>query len=145
MAVSEPLYACVLYMTRFRILICVSYIINPVFDYFILCHQALQAPACHENMIKVGGYILGEFGNLIAGDPRSRYAIISRSNYWCISTIARTNCPNLFMRFNVCIFFPFPFQSFSPIPITPFQVPPVFCSNASPDSLYLCQVYQPVP
>ena len=35
--------------------------------------QALQAPACHENMVKVGGYILGEFGNLIAGDPRSRY------------------------------------------------------------------------
>ena len=34
--------------------------------------QALQAPACHENMVKVGGYILGEFGNLIAGDPRSR-------------------------------------------------------------------------
>ena len=29
--------------------------------------QALQAPACHENMIKVGGYILGEFGNLITG------------------------------------------------------------------------------
>ena len=24
-------------------------------------------------MIKVGGYILGEFGNLIAGDVRSRY------------------------------------------------------------------------
>lgn len=35
--------------------------------------QALQAPACHENMVKVGGYILGEFGNLIAGDPRSRF------------------------------------------------------------------------
>ena len=34
--------------------------------------KALQAPACHENMVKVGGYILGEFGNLIAGDPRSR-------------------------------------------------------------------------
>ncbi len=34
--------------------------------------QALQAPACHENMVKVGGYILGEFGNLIAGDARSR-------------------------------------------------------------------------
>jgi len=34
--------------------------------------QALQAPACHENMVKVGSYILGEFGNLIAGDPRSR-------------------------------------------------------------------------
>ena len=35
--------------------------------------QALQAPACHENIIKFSGYILGEFGNLIAGDPRSRY------------------------------------------------------------------------
>ncbi|PIK51840.1 putative AP-2 complex subunit alpha-2 isoform X3 [Apostichopus japonicus] len=34
--------------------------------------EALQAPACHENMVKVGGYILGEFGNLIAGDPRSK-------------------------------------------------------------------------
>ncbi|CAL8070129.1 unnamed protein product [Calicophoron daubneyi] len=33
--------------------------------------EALQAPACHENMVKVGAYILGEFGNLIAGDPRS--------------------------------------------------------------------------
>merc|ERR1711935_1275599 len=33
--------------------------------------EALQAPACHENMGKVGGYILGEFGNLIAGDARS--------------------------------------------------------------------------
>ena len=33
--------------------------------------QSLQAPACHENMIKVGGYVLGEFGNLIAGDSRS--------------------------------------------------------------------------
>ncbi|KAH7730925.1 Ap2a2 protein [Aphelenchoides avenae] len=33
--------------------------------------EALQRPACHENMVKVGGYILGEFGNLIAGDPRS--------------------------------------------------------------------------
>ena len=34
--------------------------------------EALQMPDCHENMVKVGGYILGEFGNLIAGDPRSR-------------------------------------------------------------------------
>eukprot|EP00794_Sanderia_malayensis_P018198 gene18198-20014_t len=33
--------------------------------------EALQSHDCHENMIKVGGYILGEFGNLIAGDPRS--------------------------------------------------------------------------
>ncbi|KAL4642138.1 AP-2 complex subunit alpha-2-like isoform X1 [Arapaima gigas] len=44
------------------------------FLYFVLILlplQALQAPACHENLVKVGGYILGEFGNLIAGDPRS--------------------------------------------------------------------------
>lgn len=40
--------------------------------FFFQFPQALQAPACHENMVKVGGYILGEFGNLIAGDPRSR-------------------------------------------------------------------------
>ncbi|XP_036390437.1 LOW QUALITY PROTEIN: AP-2 complex subunit alpha-2-like [Megalops cyprinoides] len=33
--------------------------------------ESLQAPACHENLVKVGGYILGEFGNLIAGDTRS--------------------------------------------------------------------------
>nr|CAD7392626.1 unnamed protein product [Timema cristinae] len=37
--------------------------------------EALQAPACHENMVKVGGYILGEFGNLIAGDQRSSPAV----------------------------------------------------------------------
>ncbi|KIH65318.1 adaptin region [Ancylostoma duodenale] len=36
--------------------------------------EALQRPACHENMVKVGGYILGEFGNLIAGDQRSSIA-----------------------------------------------------------------------
>lgn len=35
--------------------------------------EALQSPTCHENMVRVGGYILGEFGNLIAGDHRSRY------------------------------------------------------------------------
>lgn len=37
--------------------------------------KALQAPACHENMVKVGSYVLGEFGNLIAGDQRSSPAI----------------------------------------------------------------------
>lgn len=33
--------------------------------------EALQMPTAHENMIKVAGYILGEFGNMIAGDSRS--------------------------------------------------------------------------
>lgn len=41
-------------------------------DFLLTASQSLQAPACHENLVKVGGYILGEFGNLIAGDPRSR-------------------------------------------------------------------------
>ena len=40
-----------------------------------VCFEALQLPAAHENMIKIGGYILGEFGNLIAGDSRSSPAI----------------------------------------------------------------------
>ena len=41
--------------------------------------EALQAPACHENMVKVAGYILGEFGNLIAGDSRSGPMVSSSS------------------------------------------------------------------
>lgn len=48
--------------------------ISSVMYILLMFAQALQAPACHENMVKVGGYILGEFGNLIAGDPRSGYA-----------------------------------------------------------------------
>ncbi|ADV23640.1 AP-2 complex subunit alpha [Cryptococcus gattii E566] len=34
-------------------------------------YKHLQATACHENMIRVGGYIMGEFGHLIANDPGS--------------------------------------------------------------------------
>ena len=45
----------------------------------------------------------------------------------------------------VYVLFLFWFQSFSPIPIAPFQDPPLFCSTESPDSLHLRQVYQPVP
>jgi len=36
-----------------------------------LCFQAMCNPACHEAMIKVGAYVLGEFGHLIANDPAS--------------------------------------------------------------------------
>lgn len=32
---------------------------------------ALQQPNCHETAVKVGGYILGEFGELIAENPKS--------------------------------------------------------------------------
>lgn len=52
--------------------------------------EALQAPACHENMVKVGAYILGEFGNLIAGDPRSapsiQFDLLHSKFHLCTST-----------------------------------------------------------
>ncbi|CAG8588574.1 11894_t:CDS:10 [Diversispora eburnea] len=33
----------------------------------VLIH--LKSPACHENLVKIGGYILGEFGHLISNVP----------------------------------------------------------------------------
>ncbi|EGD77446.1 adaptor protein complex AP-2 [Salpingoeca rosetta] len=35
------------------------------------CFEALLDPAVHEAMVNVGGYVLGEFGHLIANDPNS--------------------------------------------------------------------------
>lgn len=55
-----------------------SYVFCPLCFYLLkIKHsvKALQAPACHENMVKVGSYVLGEFGNLIAGDQRSSPAV----------------------------------------------------------------------
>lgn len=31
--------------------------------------QHIQAPQCHETLVKIGGYLLGEFGHLIADNP----------------------------------------------------------------------------
>ncbi|PWN51031.1 putative alpha-adaptin C [Violaceomyces palustris] len=47
--------------------------------------EHLKSPSCHENMIKVGGYILGEFGHLIANEPGASpieqfHALHSRSH-----------------------------------------------------------------
>ncbi|CDS42785.1 AP 2 complex subunit alpha 2 [Echinococcus multilocularis] len=60
-----------------------AYAVKTVFD-------ALTAPACHENMVKVGGYILGEFGNLIAGDarssPRMQFELIHSKYHLCTPT-----------------------------------------------------------
>lgn len=47
--------------------------------------EHLKHPSCHENLIKVGGYILGEFGHLIANDPGASpieqfHALHSRSH-----------------------------------------------------------------
>ncbi|XP_052217993.1 AP-2 complex subunit alpha-2-like isoform X2 [Dreissena polymorpha] len=64
--------------------------------------EALQAPACHENMVKVGGYILGEFGNLIAGDPRSGSAVqfqLLHSKYHLCSPATRGLLLSAYIKF----------------------------------------------
>lgn len=64
--------------------------------------EALQAPACHENMVKVGGYILGEFGNLIAGDQRSSPMIqfqLLNSKYHLCSTATRSLLLTTYVKF----------------------------------------------
>lgn len=64
--------------------------------------QALQAPACHENMVKVGGYILGEFGNLIAGDQRSSPSVqfqLLHSKYHLCSPMTRALLLSTYVKF----------------------------------------------
>ncbi|CAG7726418.1 unnamed protein product [Allacma fusca] len=64
--------------------------------------EALQAPACHENMVKVGGYILGEFGNLIAGDSRSSPSVQFRllhSKYHLCSVATRALLLSTYIKF----------------------------------------------
>ncbi|KAL0273214.1 UNVERIFIED_CONTAM: hypothetical protein PYX00_005944 [Menopon gallinae] len=64
--------------------------------------EALQAPACHENMVKVGGYILGEFGNLIAGDQRSSPLIqfqLLHSKYHLCSPMTRALLLSTYIKF----------------------------------------------
>lgn len=67
-----------------------------------LCFEALQAPACHETMLKVGGYILGEFGNNIAGDARSSPYIQFRllhSKFFLCSHETRALLLSTYMKF----------------------------------------------
>ncbi|XP_045481653.1 AP-2 complex subunit alpha [Harmonia axyridis] len=64
--------------------------------------EALQAPACHENMVKVGGYILGEFGNLIAGDQRSSPTVqfqLLHSKYHLCSPMTRALLLSTYVKF----------------------------------------------
>uniref|UniRef100_A0A131XJL4 AP-2 complex subunit alpha n=1 Tax=Hyalomma excavatum TaxID=257692 RepID=A0A131XJL4_9ACAR len=64
--------------------------------------EALQAPACHENMVKVAGYILGEFGNLIAGDQRSSPLIqfqLLHSKYHLCSASTRALLLTTYVKF----------------------------------------------
>lgn len=52
--------------------------------------QAIKNPSCHENAVKVAGYVLGEYGDLIANDPgcapsqmlntlHSKFGLVSQS------------------------------------------------------------------
>uniref|UniRef100_A0A183CWG5 Alpha_adaptinC2 domain-containing protein n=1 Tax=Gongylonema pulchrum TaxID=637853 RepID=A0A183CWG5_9BILA len=69
--------------------------------------EALQRPACHENMVKVGGYILGEFGNLIAGDARSSPQVqfeLLHSKYHLCSIATRSLLLSAYVKF--CNLFP---------------------------------------
>uniref|UniRef100_A0A9J2PG22 AP-2 complex subunit alpha n=2 Tax=Ascaris TaxID=6251 RepID=A0A9J2PG22_ASCLU len=69
--------------------------------------EALQRPACHENMVKVGGYILGEFGNLIAGDIRSSPQVqfeLLHSKYHLCSIATRSLLLSTYVKF--CNLFP---------------------------------------
>uniref|UniRef100_A0A0R3RU39 AP-2 complex subunit alpha n=1 Tax=Elaeophora elaphi TaxID=1147741 RepID=A0A0R3RU39_9BILA len=69
--------------------------------------EALQRPACHENMVKVGGYILGEFGNLIAGDARSSPQVqfeLLHSKYHLCSIATRSLLLSTYVKF--CNLFP---------------------------------------
>lgn len=64
--------------------------------------EALQAQACHENMVKVGGYILGEFGNLIAGDERSSPRVqlhLLHSKYHLCSSMTRALLLSTYVKF----------------------------------------------
>jgi len=64
--------------------------------------EALQVPACHENMVKVAGYILGEYGNLIALDPPSIPMIqfdLLHSKYHLCSTTTRYLLLSKYIKF----------------------------------------------
>jgi len=64
--------------------------------------EALQAQACHENMVKVGGYILGEFGNLIAGDERSSPVVqllLLHSKFHLCSSMTRALLLSTYVKF----------------------------------------------
>lgn len=114
----------------------------------MLCEhlQALQAPACHENLVKVGGYILGEFGNLIAGDSRSRYKqhvamfIIGYIMFF-ISEFDLIQSGNISIEAFVTVFYHLLLQPSGPVQPPPLQVPPVLRADAGALAVGLHQVH----
>lgn len=64
--------------------------------------EVLWAPDCHENMVNVSGYILGEFENLIAGDPHSSPLVqflLLHSKFYLYSVVMRTLMLSTYIKF----------------------------------------------
>ncbi|KAG9016735.1 hypothetical protein FRB90_002337 [Tulasnella sp. 427] len=58
-----------------------------------VCFEHLKNPTCHESLIKIGGYILGEYGHIIANEPGyspfEQYQLLqTKANYSSASTRA---------------------------------------------------------
>ncbi|KII94378.1 hypothetical protein PLICRDRAFT_133053 [Plicaturopsis crispa FD-325 SS-3] len=52
--------------------------------------EHLKAPSTHESLVKVGGYILGEYGHLIANDPGyspvEQFQILHSKSQFCVAS-----------------------------------------------------------
>lgn len=66
------------------------------------CFKALQNPACHETAVKVGGYILGEFGHLIADfpgtGPRDQLSVL-HSKFPAVSSTTKAILFSTYVKF----------------------------------------------
>lgn len=85
-------------------------------------------------MVKVGGYILGEFGNLIAGDQRSSPAVQFQLLHSKVSSI--NSC--VFKHFMFNILMPFLFLFF--FSLLNFSVSLVFSNDPSVATFNLYQI-----
>mmetsp|Transcript_24169 Transcript_24169/g.63073 ORF Transcript_24169/g.63073 Transcript_24169/m.63073 type:complete len:616 (-) Transcript_24169:48-1895(-) len=68
------------------------------------CFEELLKPTCHEAMVKVGAYILGEFGHLIANDPLcvpEKQLDVLQSHYPMVSTETRGLLLSTFVKHGV--------------------------------------------
>ena len=66
------------------------------------CFEALLDPSCHEAMVKVGAYVLGEFGHLIANDPLStpqKQLAILQQHYPMVSVETRSLLLSSYVKF----------------------------------------------
>ncbi|KAI8848356.1 armadillo-type protein [Chytridium lagenaria] len=60
--------------------------------------RALRTPSCHETAVKVGGYLLGEFGHLIANSPGCPAVDDVPENLWNLFPEIRDEVLNVFRQ-----------------------------------------------